>query len=48
MSKEGLSILPSCIEDAAFQYRQVVYGSYVKNAIIDGKSDNKADEKEVA
>ena len=39
--------MPMHIEDLAFQYWQVVYRSYVKNAIIDDKSEDKMDEKEV-
>ena len=47
MSKGGHSITPRHIEDVTFQYWQVVYGSYAKTAIIDNKSEDKMDEKEV-
>ena len=48
MSKEGHRIIPRHIEDVAFQYWREVYSSYAKNTIIDSKSEDKTDEKEVA
>ena len=47
-SKEGRSITPKHIEDVVLQYWCVVHGSYAKNAIIDGKIEDKAEDKEVA
>ena len=48
MSKEGRSITPRHIKDVAFQYWYVVHGSYTKNVIIDRKTEEKVDNKEVA
>ena len=48
MSKEGRTITPKHIEDVTFQYWRVVHGSYAKNAIIDEKTEEKLDNKEVA
>ena len=48
MSKEGRSITPKHIEDVAFWYWRAVHGPYAKNAIIDGKTEEKADDKEVS
>ena len=45
MSNEGHSIMTRHIEDVAFQYWTVVYGSYVKNAVPDNKSEDKTDEE---
>ena len=47
MSKEGRRITPQHIEDVVYQYWRAVHGSYAKNAIIDGKTEEKADDKEV-
>ena len=47
MSKEGRGITPKHIEDVTFQYWHVVHGSYAKNVIIDGKTEDKADDKKL-
>ena len=47
MSREGHSITPRHIEDVAFQYWRVVYGSYAKNTVINNKPNDKTYEKEV-
>ena len=39
--------MPRHIEDVAFLYWRVVYGSYAKNAVIDNNPKDKTDEKEV-
>ena len=48
MSKEGCSITPKHIKDVVSRYWHVVDGSYMKNAIIDDKIEDTADDKEVA
>ena len=45
MRKEGCSITPKHIEGVAFRYWHVMHGSYTKNAIIDGKTEDTADKK---
>ena len=41
MSNEGRNITPKHIEDVVFWYWRAVHGSYAKNAIIDGKTEEK-------
>ena len=48
MSKEGRSITPKHIKDVAFRYWHAVHGSYAKNAIIDGKTEENVDDNEIA
>ena len=48
MTKEGHSITPKHIEDVAFRYWCAGHGSYTKYAIIDDKTEDTADNKEVA
>ena len=48
MSKEGCSITPNHIKDVTFRYWHAVHRSHAKNTIVDGKTEDSADDKKVA